>query len=223
MAPGSLPGVFSSAGIKKRAGNPGAESYSVIGIYRYDEHPHSDVALISVGHYLAATSETSIRLDSLIDPPFFSHYSSSGIHPRALLGMPDKVSFAVEAHTGSGLTISSNEVRNLFERPITAGIVCFKQRELRPEEELILEHRYDEAFELLQQRLAEAPNDLDALWLLARFYYCDTRPLDESRGYAHQDLGRCLETLEKIAAVDPGPKVANAIAIVQELLEWYGD
>ena len=80
---------FSSAALKK-GGESGAESYSVIGIYRYDEHPHSDVALISVGHYLAATSETSIRLDSLIDPPFFSHYSSSAFIQGLYLECPTR-------------------------------------------------------------------------------------------------------------------------------------
>ena len=116
--------------------------------------------------------------------------------------MPDLVVLVVEARTESGLTVRSDEVLNVFHR--SSGVIHPKQRKLRPEEKLILEYKYEEAYELLQQRLAKNPDDLDALWLLARFYYCGTRPLDESMGgYAHQDLNKCLETLQKIASIEP--------------------
>jgi len=200
---------------------PGAESYSVIAVYYFDKLSSLGISRIGVSRHLADVSEPGVWLDSLTKPLFFLVHSPAGIHPKVLLGMPDLVVLVVEARTESGLTVRSDEVLNVFHR--SSGVIHPKQRKLRPEEKLILEYKYEEAYELLQQRLAKNPDDLDALWLLARFYYCGTRPLDESMGgYAHQDLNKCLETLQKIASIEPGSGVAKAIAMVEEQLERSG-
>lgn len=198
---------------------PKADHYTVS--VRYHLLGESSGTETAVTKTLVTTDQTGVWLDTLLDPLYLMDYDGKGIKPRALLGMPDKVSVTIEAWTADGQFIRSSDLLNMFKRIKEPSEIKLRQRALRPEEELIMERKYDEAFELLQQRLAEAPDDLDALWLLARFYYYGTRPLDYLNPYslAHRDLGKCLETLRKIESIEPSAMVANAIQTVQEQLE----
>jgi len=198
---------------------PGADYYEVIVHYSFF---NPILNWSSVGIPTVTSEQTSVWLDGLLDPPFLMSYDGEGIKPRALLGMPDQISVAIRAYTEDGQSVSSSDVLNLFGKPNPweLGVISLKQRPLRPEEELILERKYDEAFELLQQRLTETPDDLDALWLLVRFYYCGTRPIDRT-GFriAGRDLVKCLETLRRIEAIKPSAQVSKAIEMVEQELE----
>lgn len=66
------------------------------------------------------------------------------------------------------------------------------------------------------------PEDIDALWLLARIHQAGTYSLEEKnwdhRDFAHYDLEKSLALLERIQELQPGPEVEEASRTVRSLL-----
>ncbi|HHT36950.1 MAG: tetratricopeptide repeat protein [Candidatus Wallacebacter cryptica] len=171
--------------------------------------------------WAAKTETTSICLDSLWDPPFFLVFDGEGIHPEALLGRPERIGILIDARTFDGRILPANDALNLFGRPREPGWFTAIFPELTQEEKLIMDRRYAEAFELLQQKITEDPDNLDVLWLLARFYYFGTYVTDHTSlsNFSNRDLDKCLATLRRIEKLAPGPRVEKWMEIVLRELE----
>ena len=107
-------------------------------------------------------------------------FDGEGIHPEALLGRPERIGILIDARTFDGRILPANDALNLFGRPREPGWFTAIFPELTQEEKLIMDRRYAEAFELLQQKITEDPDNLDVLWLLARFYYFGTYVTDHT-------------------------------------------
>lgn len=204
---------------------PGAWEYKVTvagvaldegGGPRYVEYP------------VALTQEQSYVVDVANIVPFgLLGIDAQGVDPTSLVGRPesfDRLRINVSALDWAGQTLSSSS--GLFfggggelapgEIPVQAG--------LRSEaEELLFRRKYDEAVALLEQQIKENSEDLTALWILARIYYSGTHGQGQDtwdqRSFAHRDLEKSLNILRRIQALQPGPEVEAALAVVQRALQ----
>lgn len=196
---------------------PEADYYQVIVTCVFSNPDGTEAAASAIA---ATVDATSIELDNLFDPPFFLIYDGDGIHPGSLLGRPDQIGIRIEAWTEAGEHLPANDALNLFDRPRETTWIAVNHGDLSPAEKLILERKYDAALELLQQKLAADPDNIGALWLLARFYYCGTYVTDHTNlvNFANRDLVKSLETLRRIEALDPNGRVQRMIeAVLREL------
>lgn len=145
-----------------------------------------------------------------------------GVEPGSLVMRPeafDRLLVSVHALDEAGQVLPSSAGLHFGgEKPVPGEIPV--QAGLGTEaEEVLFQRKYNEAVELLERQLAENPEDVDTLWLLARIYYAGTYDQRENawdhRQFAHRNLQKSLELLQRIQELKPGPEVEEALRTVR--------
>lgn len=197
---------------------PGAAEYQVwFGVVSLGlRGPRS--ASVPVGN----TTETRFAFEPRSAIPFGTvGIDSQGVEPGSLVVRPegfDRLRFSVLALDAAGQVLSSSTGLHFGDELLPGELAV--QEGLRTEaEELLFQRRYDEAVALLEATLEENPEDLDTLWLLARIYYAGTYGQEENAWdfgqFAHRDVAKSLELLERIQKLQPGSEVEEALWIVR--------
>ena len=145
-----------------------------------------------------------------------------GVEPGSLVMRPeafDRLLVSVYALDEAGQVLSSSAGLRFGSEELVPGEIPVQEGLRTEAEELLFQRNYDEAVELLERQLAENPEDVNTLWLLARIYYTGTYGQGENawdhRQFAHRNLSKSLELLQRIQALQPGPEVEAALQAVQ--------
>jgi len=177
----------------------------------------------TIGAVMLRTDGHSLEFDEAPVIPFgVIAMDQHGVLPSHLTGMPDAYLIRVQAIDAQGKTISSSPGLR-FEPGIDLSSLIRPDRvEPAEAESLLAERKYDEAVAALEDRLAQSPDDLRTLEILARVYFmgtydCDPDPLSEDM--AHRNLARSLSLLERLTELAPTPDNINALDIVRRALE----
>ncbi len=202
---------------------PGAHEYeiSVMGVI-VDNPSH-------VSPRTEKTQQTSFLFDARIIGTFGSLGNDlQGVHPSFIIGRPesyDRLRIVVKAIDEEGNILSSSGGLSFSGGIQITGEVVVREGQRSQGEQLLLNREYNKAVELLEKQVEENPNDVDALWLLARIYFSGTHAKGEdpwdTRNFVHRDLGKSLETLERIRVLEPCTEVDNAILTARTALERY--
>ena len=177
----------------------------------------------TIGAVMLRTDGHSLEFDEAPVIPFgVIAMDQHGVLPSHLTGMPDAYLIRVQAIDAQGKTISSSPGLR-FEPGIDLSSLIRPDRvEPAEAESLLAERKYDEAVAALEDRLAQSPDDLRTLEILARVYFmgtydCDPDPLSEDM--AHRNLARSLSLLERLTELAPTPDNINALDTVRRALE----
>ncbi|HBN94964.1 MAG TPA: hypothetical protein DDZ66_01580, partial [Firmicutes bacterium] len=160
--------------------------------------------------YVSARSEITKQRRMVFDKRTVTgfgvvRYDSRGIDPAYLVGRPevyDRLRIVVKALDEEGNTLSSSGGLHFGADTTIPGDVVVQGGQRSQWEQLLLERRYDEAVGLLEAKVEANPEDVDALWILARIYFSGTHALGEdpwdTRTFAYRDLEKSIETLNRI-------------------------
>ena len=202
---------------------PGAEKYQVwFGAVSIDESTGTRHASFPVG--VTSATEFTVAVRHVL--PFGSvGVDPLGVEPGCLVLRPeafDRLRVRVDALDGADQVLSSSTGLNFGGDREVPGEIKVQEGLRTKAEELLFQRKYDQAVELLEDTLEENPEDIDALWLLARIHQAGTYSLEEKnwdhRDFAHYDLEKSLALLERIQELQPGPEVEEALRTVRSLL-----
>lgn len=203
---------------------PGAHEYSIsVAGVTVDSGGGTSYITTNVGK---TTGQTSFLYNGRTVNSFgVIGYDPEGVHPAYLIGRPegyDRLRIVVSALDEEGNTLASSSGLHFGgDTPVMGEVVV--QAGLRSEaEQLLFDRKYDQAVALLEKRVEDDPSGVDALWILARIYFSGTHGAGEAvwdeRNFAHRDLKKSLEVLQRIRSLQPGIEVEEAIETVQRSL-----